>query len=703
MLRTRLTIYLSIAFLLVVVSLVLVGLRRENLLESRLATLAIVGQESVWEGLVAETVGELSEQAARLTGDMERRNPPTSSEQLRAWFDLVHRSNPSRNTVFQVTDPSGKLIYSSLGTIDQEPFLDAGSLDRVIAQLTAISGLQQTSPDGFMVLTAIPLQSFGRPVGVLTMGRDATEVLHRFAFEVEATAFLLSLRGRVVEATSTTLWDSVRPRVPPRHTSFSTASDGDRSYTVTGIPVKSTDGQIVGTLVSLRDSTRELQEIDDLGALILGAVAIFLVLVLTALYVYLRYAFRPLEGAISVLKALSSGNTEVTLEATGSGEIGRIAETVSVFRANAITLEQQRRHAVRNRRRQERLIRQQLTLLAATLEGSGKDDALDDMHSLLDDPGQGTRRNETTPEMDEDEQLGLLTQVLRSMSSRITDQHSRLTQMVAELQEAIVTKTKLAGLQQELEIARRLQSSILPKILPPRDDVEIAGYMAPALEVGGDFYDFFFVDEDRVGVVIADVSGKGIPAALFMAISRSLVKAGAQSMKEPGLAINRVNEVMATENDEMMFVTLFYGVLDLRTGRLDFVNAGHNLPYLRHADGGVEGVGRMGDIPLAVMEGFEFAEDHCQLQPGDLLLLYTDGVTEAFNMAEEAYGEARLEAVLAELPSQASCAEALKTVTGSVSRFIGEAPPSDDLTMLALKWHPPEGAEGEPGDQSPRR
>ncbi len=688
LLRTRLTLYLSIAFLLVVVSLVMVGHRRESLLESRLASLALVGQESVWTGLVTDTVAELAAEASRLTGEMERRNPPTTTEQIRSWFDLAYRNNERRQTVVQVTDPRGKLIYSSLGTLDQEPFLDAGSLDHVVATLRPVGGLQQTSPESFMVLTAVPMQSFGKPIGVLIVATDAAGILDRFAAGIEADAFLLSLRGRMIESTSAALWDETQPKVPPRDTSFSTIDAGKRDYTVTGIPVENPEGQVVGTLVSLRDSTAELTEIRYLGRLTLAGVGAFLFLVLTALYLYLRHAFRPLEGAISVLRALSSGNTEVSLEATGSGEIGRIADAVSVFRANAITLEQQRRHAASNRRRQERLIRQQLSLLASTLEGSGKDDALDDMRNLLEEQHAGTRRKAVSAELDEDEQLGLLTQVLRSMSSRITDQHRRLTQMVAELQEAIVTKTKLAGLQQELEIARRLQRSILPKILPPRDDVEIAGYMQPALEVGGDFYDFFFVGEDKVGVVIADVSGKGIPAALFMAISRSLVRASAQSLRQPGLAIDRVNAVMARENDEMMFVTLFYGVLDLKTGRLDFVNAGHNLPYMRHPDGGVEPVGQIGDIPLAVMEDFEFAEDHCQLQPGDLLLLYTDGVTEAFNTAEEAYGEARLEQVLASLPGDASSQDALAAVRDSVSRFVGTAPPSDDLTMLALKWHP---------------
>ncbi len=695
LLRTRLTVYLSLAFLLVVVGLVLVGLRRESLLEGRLGSLAIIGQESVWTGIVTQTTAELGSIAARMIGQLERRPPAENREQLRHWFDRAGQRLLDDTTVLQVTDKNGRLLFSSQGTFADNPMLDAASLDQIIADGRTVKGLQQTSATNFMVLVAVPLERQGRTLGVATLARDASVDLHRFANDIEATAFLVSLRGRMVEGTSPMLWRLVEPRVPPRDPSFSTTSTDSRRFTVTGVPVYDSAGRVAGTLVSLRDSTSALEEIRTLGWLSLGLVMVFVVLVLTVLYFYLRRTFRPLESAISVLRALSSGNTEVTLEAEGAGEIGRIADAVSVFRDNTITLADQRRQSERQRRRQERLIRQQLTILASTLEGGEKDEALKDMQDLLDRSKKPAEDSQAVTPLDEDEQLGLLAQVLKGMSAQITDQHRRLTQMVAELQEAIVTKTKLAGLQQELEIARRLQHSILPKGLPPTDGVEVTGYMEPAKEVGGDFYDFFFVEPGRLGLVIADVSGKGVPAALFMAVSRSLLKATAQSLKDPGKSIDRVNAVMADENDEMMFVTLFYGVLDLATGRLTFVNAGHNQPYLRHADGEVRMVGTLGDVPLAVMEGFTFAVHSEQLAPGDVLLLYTDGVTEAFDAAEQAYGEARLEATLTNLDKDADSGTVIAAVVKSVEDFAAGAPQSDDTTMLALRWlGPPTPLDG---------
>ncbi|GAB5467239.1 MAG: hypothetical protein Kilf2KO_02690 [Rhodospirillales bacterium] len=687
LLRTRLTLYLSLVFLLIVVGLTAASQRRESLLEGRLATLAIIGQESVWKSIVSETTVELNSVVARMIGQMERRPPPESPEAIRRWFEQAGNRLLDDETVIQVTNAEGQLVFTSFGTVSQDPFLDAGALDRIVAKGGSLSGLQQTSADSFMILVAVPLVARSQPYGVITLARDAQRDLHRFATEIEATAFLLSLRGRMVEGTSPLLWRLVEPRVPPRDTSFSTVSSENRRFTVTGVPLADASGRLAGTLVSLRDTTTELKEIETLGLISLGLVGAIVLLVLTALYVYLRHVFRPLEEAIGVLRALSKGNTAVTLKSEGEGEIGRIAEAISVFRSNTINLNQQRRHAERHRRRQERLIKKQLAVLASSLEGDGKDAALEDMRNLLEGPRP--QPGESAETAKEDAELGLLAQVLQSMSTRITDQHRKLTALIAELQEAIVTRTKLAGLQQELEIARRLQRSILPKALPPSNSVEVAGRMEAALEVGGDFYDFFYVEPDKLGIVIADVSGKGVPAALFMAISRSLLKATAQSLKDPGATVDHINAVLADENEEMMFVTLVYGLLDLRDGALTFVNAGHDPPWLRNAQGQVSPVGTIGDIPVAVMEGYGFAMQALQLQPGDTLLLYTDGVTEAFDAAEVAYGEARLQAALVEVASGASPAETIIAIERSVDGFVAGAPQSDDLTMLALTWKGP--------------
>ncbi|MEO1192678.1 MAG: PP2C family protein-serine/threonine phosphatase [Pseudomonadota bacterium] len=689
LLRTRLTLYLSLVFLLIVVGLSLASLRRESILEDQLASLAISGQEALWESIVTETSLDLEGLGARMIGQMERRPPPESPEAIRRWFEQAGNSLMDRDTVLQVTDTSGRLIFSSEGTLSEDPLLDAATLDSVVASSRPAGGLQQATRDSFMVLKAVPLIARAHTFGVIILGRNVQNDLHRFATEIQATAFLLNLRGRMVQGTSPLLWQRLEPEVPPRDTHFSTIASDSRRFTVTSIPLADGSDRLAGTLVSLRDSTAELSQQRTLGLISISLVGGFVILVLVALYLYLRHAFRPLEEAIGVLRALSKGDTAVTLRSEGEGEIGRIADAISVFRANTMTLDQQRRQAARHRRRQERLIKKQLTVLASSLAGEGKDEALEDMRSLLDASNRKPADKDKETALNDDAELGLLAQVLQSMSSRITDQHQELTSMVAELREAIVTRTKLAGLQQELEIARRLQRSILPTALPPSSSVQVAGRMEAAKEVGGDFYDFFYIEPTKLGLVIADVSGKGIPAALFMAISRSLLKATAQSVKEPGAAIDNINAVLADGNEEMMFVTLFYAVLDLTDGSLTYVNAGHNPPYIHKPDGQVLPLGGIGDIPVAVMEDFSFAEQGHRLSPGDTLLLYTDGITEAFDAADQPYGEPRLEAALAAVPQGAGPAETVVAIERSVAAFVSGAPQSDDLTMLAVTWKGP--------------
>ncbi|HYE01059.1 MAG TPA: SpoIIE family protein phosphatase, partial [Alphaproteobacteria bacterium] len=185
---------------------------------------------------------------------------------------------------------------------------------------------------------------------------------------------------------------------------------------------------------------------------------------------------------------------------------------------------------------------------------------------------------------------------------------------------------ELAGLRQELEIARRMQLSILPSSPPVHPAFTIHGQTKPAKEVGGDFYDYFLIDEHRLGFTVADVSGKGVPAALFMMISRTLEKATAMSGLEPGECIRRVNNMLCGENEQMMFVTVFYGVLDLRTGALSYANAGHNPPFILGNDGSVVRLPMTNGTALGVMEDLEYEQAEVRLRPGDSVFLYTDGL-----------------------------------------------------------------------------
>lgn len=239
----------------------------------------------------------------------------------------------------------------------------------------------------------------------------------------------------------------------------------------------------------------------------------------------------------------------------------------------------------------------------------------------------------------------------------------------------------------ELNVATHIQASMLPCIFPAfpeRPEFDIYASMDPAKEVGGDFYDFFLVDEDHLAVVVADVSGKGVPAALFMVIAKTLIKDHAQTGTPPEEVFTEVNRQLCESNEEGLFVTAWMGVLELSSGRLTFVNAGHNPPLLRQGGGDFAYLRTRPGFVLAGLEGTRYRSGSLILSPGDTLYLYTDGVTEATDSELQLYGEERLQAVL-NAGRDLAPRELLAAVKADVDAFAGEAPQFDDITMLALR------------------
>ena len=247
---------------------------------------------------------------------------------------------------------------------------------------------------------------------------------------------------------------------------------------------------------------------------------------------------------------------------------------------------------------------------------------------------------------------------------------------------------QLESIKGDLAVAREIQQAILPRIFPPFPEeaaqMDIAASMNAAKDVGGDFYDFFRIDADRIGFVIADVSGKGVPAAIFMAVSRTLIRATGIRGVSPSECMTYSNTLLAKESVNSMFVTVFYGIYNIRTGEVTYTNAGHNPPYIMKANGSVQSLPMSKDIIAGFLDDFQFTENTLQLEPGDTLLMFTDGVTEAIDPEENEYGVERLQQLLGQLVAS-DCQKIIDTVKADVKAFAGEAEQSDDITLLALK------------------
>ena len=276
----------------------------------------------------------------------------------------------------------------------------------------------------------------------------------------------------------------------------------------------------------------------------------------------------------------------------------------------------------------------------------------------------------------QDDEIGELANAFNNMSASLQEYIKNLSSVMAE-------KERIGA---ELNVATQIQADMLPSIFPAfpeREEFDIYATMQPAKEVGGDFYDFFLVDEDHLAVVIADVSGKGVPAALFMVIAKTLLKNRAQMGDSPAKVLEVVNNQLCENNKAEMFVTVWFGVMQISTGKIVAANAGHEKPIIRKADGEFEIFKDKHGFVMGGMEGMKYNEYELEIEKGGCLFVYTDGVPEATSSESELFGMERLVQVLNE-EKDAPLPDILKSVKGSIDKFVKDAPQFDDITMLAL-------------------
>ena len=275
-----------------------------------------------------------------------------------------------------------------------------------------------------------------------------------------------------------------------------------------------------------------------------------------------------------------------------------------------------------------------------------------------------------------------VTKPLDFQDLRLTIQ--RTLQHLDEWRDALQSRDKLVALQNELDVANNIQQSVLPASFPLSDQYEIYGSMQPARNVGGDFFDVQILRDGKIGLAIADVSDKGMPAALFMMSSRMLLKGAGQRFEHPGEALAEVNDLLDADNEAAMFVTLFYAIYDPQTSNFCYANGGHNEPIVVHPDGRTTIVSPTGGTALGILPGLEYRESILKLESGDTVILYTDGITEAFNAEGELFGMDRLCQVFRDRqPTNAEEASAM--VFDAVNEFAGDEPQSDDQACLIFR------------------
>ena len=700
LLRTRISLLVILAFAVICIGLTLASLKREDLLRLQYTGATTTDRANLWRKINSSLILRMEDKAwiaaegetlreAVYTGDQD------AVQRLGAIITARLRDEGIADR-FDVLYADGTLAYSSHPAVFQSSIIATRAAQDATMQGIRIRGMGNDQQRNVSLVLGIPLGAPAGARGIAGMGIYATsidEAILEMELATKSSVLLVNRRGRLLAGSTGALWENLEKLIDLSTVdTLQTVEADDRVYSAVVLPQTADLGSLVARLVSIKDVTELARQQEQVSQLTIGAVLGFLILVLIGLGYYMSRSFAPLIDGVGVLNALSRGDLQARIEdAGGRDEVGRIAGAVNVFRANLVAFDRFRRSRERQRQRQERFIRREMTQLAETLDEEERVAVLAELdqleHLVRDAPDNEGRVMSIADATDsastaltrESDSLAMTALAFQKMSDRVLDQNQ-------SLREALAAKNAFIALQKELDIAARVQLSLLPDTMPLSERIEMTGIMRPAKEVGGDFYDFFHLDQHHIAVAVADVSGKGVPAGLFMVMTRTLMRATAvRHIDAPGLVLASINDFLEQNNSEDLFVTVFYGVLDERTGRFVYANGGHNPPILVDRDG-ANPLEMTGGVALGMFDGLDYADAHVDMEPGARLVLFSDGVTEAFNDSDEAFGDERLMDTARALPEEQGPEQDVNDIVRAVDEFAGEAPQFDDITCVVLVY-----------------
>lgn len=588
-------------------------------------------------------------------------------------------------TRIDLVGKDAQLVASSDGLRAETPLIDAAA---VLGEMTerssaTVTGIAQHPSGALVAVASIPLPEGG----LVAVAGPITDAVSRFADVLAADIFVTDTKSKLLASTKPALWEKIGAMAGGLDSIHDYAAD-HRHFKMVPTAIRNATGNSIGTVYVVSDVTFEVER-RALVLWITGAVTLLaLAAILTWFYSYLQSSFNPLTGVTETVRALARGDTSVLADVPErADEIGRIAEAVEVFRRNALELERLSFRDRIQRAQEESLIRQEMKRLANTLEPAARQEMVADLERI--------EREAHGTEMKPAETASVLSIAFRLMAERVVEQHGKLSSLLEErtrdlgiVRQALAERSQLNRLREEMELAHNLQLSSLPATFPAfpqRQDFDLHATMRPATEVGGDFYDFALIDEDHLGLFIGDASGKGVSAAMFIAMGRSLIRSTATRGGSPAECLTMANNTLSVENHTMMFATAFAGILHLPTGRIRYASAGHNPPYIRRTGGAIETLDQCEGVPLGVAEDIPYTEASIAMGPDDTLVMFTDGVTEATNGANECFLENRL---IDSITAGAGLkpADLLSRVIADIDAFVGEAPQSDDITMIGVRF-----------------
>ena len=688
-LRARIVLVFAAAALLLMAIIGLPAALIVSLIDQQFRAVIREKHDAAWVRSIELASVPLVRRARLVVNDPGVENARSRSDAASAAARLVElMKDGGKATATLRIDLVGKdaqLVASSDGQRAEAPLIYAAA---VLSEMTerssaAVAGTAQHPGGALVAVASLPLPGGG----LVTVAGPITDAVARFGEVLAADVFVTDTKSKLLASTKPALWAKIGAMADGLDSIHDYAAE-QRHFRMVPTAIRNATGNVIGTVHVVSDVTFEVER-RSLVLWITGAVTILaLAAILTWLYSYLQSAFNPLTGVTETVRALARGDTSVRADVPEKAdEIGRIAEAVEVFRRNALELERLSFRDRIQRAQEESLIRQEMKRLANTLEPAARQEMVADLERI--------ERAAHGSEMKPAETASVLSIAFRLMAERVVEQHGKLSSLLEErtrdlgiVRQALTERSQLNRLREEMELAHNLQLSSLPATFPAfpqRQDFDLHATMRPATEVGGDFYDFALIDEDHLGLFIGDASGKGVSAAMFIAMGRSLIRSTATRGGSPAECLTMANNTLSVENHTMMFATAFAGILHLPTGRIRYASAGHNPPYIRRTDGAIETLDQCEGVPLGVAEDIPYTEASIAMGPDDTLVMFTDGVTEATNGANECFLENRL---IGSITAGAGLkpADLLSRVIADIDAFVGEAPQSDDITMIGVRF-----------------
>lgn len=696
LLRTRINLIVTLVLCTICAAIIFAGFQRENLFEEQFSREMVVDQTNLWVKINGEFVQRMESRGLPVVLEHEELIEAVANnerEEIQRLGADVFSTLSKMGVVdrFEVIMPDGSLGFSSHTSFFQSPVIISSTAQDLIELDLSVSGIGNDKDRNTTIVYGVPLHTGeGEVVGFGVLAVDIVDAIREMELITNSAVMFVNRRGRLIAATSENEWLDFQGEVSLKQLNvLQTFNIDDQAYSATVLPLTSELAGLVGRLVIIKDITELHAQQEVISRYTAIAFFSFLIIVIAGLNYYMSHSFAPLTEVVNVLRALSKGDMKVQVgQSARDDEVGQITKAVSVFRANLVTLNRFSRSRARQRARQQRFIFREMTELADTLDGDEREAVLDELRQL------GTRVErkkadrgndvESVDKIETDNETGqvldslaMMALAFQNMSTRVQDQHQRLV-------DALATKEALIALRNELDIATRVQLSLIPDDLEISDTYIAAGFMVPAKEVGGDFYDYFRLDEDYVAVAVADVAGKGVPAALFMAMTRTLLRSTVRHIKSPGKVLEYMNSYLERNNKEQLFVTMLYGILNEKTGVLTYSTGGHQAPILSDSKG-TRLLPQSDGMLLAMISDIDFDDRSVELEPGSRLFMMTDGIPESFNAEEEEFGEQSTLETVANTSAK-SPQQDVDEIIGAVNDFVGEAPQFDDMTLIVLQY-----------------